>query len=147
MRAREFEFIRLSDESGVSGTGRVAEGIMFSDGSCAVRWLTKTRSTATYASFADVVAIHGHGGKTLVRFIGADGKPLAHCSHCLHPFDDHWMDNCGGCATTGCTCTLMGHPERVAVETNVPHPFWRKTTESALPEGVPSHCAGRLEVG
>lgn len=66
---RLFELHRLEDETGISGTGRVAEGVQFSDGSCAMRWLTSVASTAIYNSIEDVEAIHGHGGKTIVAWI------------------------------------------------------------------------------
>lgn len=62
-----FVLDRLLDETGVSGTGTVAEGVVFTDGTVALRWLSGTASTAVYASIADVIAIHGHGGKTHVR--------------------------------------------------------------------------------
>lgn len=57
---------RREDESGVSGTGVVAEGVQFADGSAALRWKTAYRSTAVYASMDDVQRIHGHGGKTRI---------------------------------------------------------------------------------
>lgn len=34
-----FEVIRQNDESGVSGTGKVLEGVVWADGSCSVRWV------------------------------------------------------------------------------------------------------------
>lgn len=36
------------------------EGVVFSDGSVAIRWLTAKRSTAVWASMEDMLAIHGH---------------------------------------------------------------------------------------
>lgn len=63
---RSFELVRDEDETGVSGTGVVAEGVEFTDGTCAMRWLTQTASTAVYGSINDVVEIHGHQGKTRV---------------------------------------------------------------------------------
>lgn len=66
-----FRFVleRGIDETGVSGEGTVAEGVIFADGTVALRWLTETASTALYDSIADVVTIHGHGGKTRVRLL------------------------------------------------------------------------------
>lgn len=61
---RRFQLERDEDASGVSGIGVVAQGVEFDDGSCAMRWLTTTSSTAVYASAADVQAIHGHQGRT-----------------------------------------------------------------------------------
>jgi hypothetical protein len=66
---RRFYLRRLEDETGISGTGLVTEGVMFTDGSCAMRWMTDRSSVAIYASIEDVVAIHGHGGKTVVEWV------------------------------------------------------------------------------
>ncbi len=36
------------------------EGVVFTDGSCAIRWLTAKRSTSVWASIDDAMSIHGH---------------------------------------------------------------------------------------
>jgi hypothetical protein len=36
------------------------EGVEFSDGSVAIRWMTAKRSTSIWASMEDMLAIHGH---------------------------------------------------------------------------------------
>ena len=36
------------------------EGVVFSDGRCALRWLTPAASVSVWDSFDDVMAIHGH---------------------------------------------------------------------------------------
>src|SRR5262245_59412322 len=36
------------------------EGVVWSDGTCTIRWLTAKGSTAVWASFDDMMAIHGH---------------------------------------------------------------------------------------
>lgn len=61
---RTFELHRFKDESGVSGTGQVAEGIEFGDGTCALRWKTEYKSTALYENAETLEKIHGHNGKT-----------------------------------------------------------------------------------
>lgn len=73
---KNFVLRRKEDETGVSGVGDVAEGVMFTDGTVALRWKTKHRSTCTYDSIADVVAIHGHNGKTLVLWQGVFARGL-----------------------------------------------------------------------
>ncbi len=58
---RSFEMNRRADESGVSGTGKVLEGIIFSDGPCVVRWIadhSPARSESRYDSYGAFVAIH-----------------------------------------------------------------------------------------
>lgn len=59
---------RDEDESGVSGTGIVAEGVIFHDGHVAMRWRTATRTTELLDSIEDVETIHGHHGKTKIIF-------------------------------------------------------------------------------
>lgn len=62
-----FSLVRDEDETGISGTGKVAEGIEFTDGRVALRWCVgHSRSTTIWDSIDDVNAIHGHGGKTRV---------------------------------------------------------------------------------
>lgn len=67
---KRFLLRRIEDETGVSGTGYVAEGVEFTDGTATLRWRTGTASTAVYNSVSDVEVIHGHGGKTVVEWIG-----------------------------------------------------------------------------
>lgn len=65
---RRFYLVRDQDVSGISGTGVVAEGVIFTSGKCAMHWLTKYSSLAVYDSIEDLQAIHGHEGKTRVVF-------------------------------------------------------------------------------
>ncbi|MHA0043495.1 hypothetical protein [Deinococcus sp. PEB2-63] len=65
---RRFHLVRTEDVSGSSGTGAVAEGVEFHDGTVAMRWRTDIRSTALYDSIQHVVTIHGHEGRTTVQF-------------------------------------------------------------------------------
>lgn len=61
-----FWWVRDTDETGMSGVGRVAQVAVFEDRSVSLRWL-KTRNTAGvgstvfYDSIADLVHVHGHG--------------------------------------------------------------------------------------
>ena len=66
---KTFELIREIDISGVSGTGIVAEGIIFSDGRIAMRWLTETATTVIFDCIEDVQTIHGHNGSTVIRYV------------------------------------------------------------------------------
>lgn len=64
-----FELHRREDETGISGTGVVAEGIRFTDGTCALRWRTAHTSFGLYHSIDSVIAIHGHNGQTRVVWV------------------------------------------------------------------------------
>jgi hypothetical protein len=68
MSMRRFHFLRLEDASGVSGCGKVAEGVVFSNGKVALEWLSNHASTNLYDSIADVEFIHGHEGRTKIVF-------------------------------------------------------------------------------
>jgi hypothetical protein len=61
-----FYLKRVEDESGVSGTGRVAQGFVFDNGKVAVTWLSEHPTVTIYDNIGEVHAIHGHGGKTEV---------------------------------------------------------------------------------
>lgn len=61
-----FDLVRSEDVTGSSGTGIVAHGCIFDDGTVAMRWLTACRSTALYDSIEDVETIHGHNGATVI---------------------------------------------------------------------------------
>ena len=65
---RTFHLLRLEDESGVSGTGWVAEGAIFSNGWVVLVWRTGTPSLNFYESIDAVSAVHGHGGLTRIVF-------------------------------------------------------------------------------
>jgi hypothetical protein len=66
MDIKHFYLKRNEDESGVSGTGIVAQGVQLPSGHCVLEWLTFTSSIAIYKSLNDVIEIHGHNGKTEV---------------------------------------------------------------------------------
>ena len=59
-----FYLKRIEDESGVSGTGRVAQGFIFDNGKVSVTWLSEHPSVTIYDNIGEVRAVHGHGGKT-----------------------------------------------------------------------------------
>lgn len=66
---RRFVLQREHDVSGVSGTGPVAFGVAFPDGTVAIRWRGQHASTVVWATLADAVAVHGHGGATRIEWI------------------------------------------------------------------------------
>lgn len=70
-RMRRFVLVRSKDASGVSGTGIVGEGVLFSNGEVALTWLTHLKSMAFYHSVDVLEAIHGHNGSTVVQFLDA----------------------------------------------------------------------------
>lgn len=61
---RRFQLMRDVDHTGVSNTGLVADGVVWPDGSVAIRWRGQHASTVVWASLDDAMAVHGHGGHT-----------------------------------------------------------------------------------
>lgn len=55
---RTFKMIRNGDESGVSGTGYVIDGVLFGDGSVVVFWRTNTSSMGIYKTYEEFESIH-----------------------------------------------------------------------------------------
>ena len=106
-----FDLVRDDDETGVSGTGRVAAGVVFEDGTTVVRWLTRVRTTVVYECLADVFTINGHQGKT--RIVPERGHIA--CSR-LHPHGHElvWCHEEG----EGWVCdSITKHPSRRAEHT------------------------------
>ena len=66
---RRFLLVRHSDPSGVSGTGVVAQGVEFTDGAVALRWVGSHPSTVAWADVEHIRVIHGHSGRTVIRWI------------------------------------------------------------------------------
>lgn len=68
-RMRLFVLERSEDVSGMSGTGIVAEGVVFSNGEVAFSWISPL-ATVTMCHSVDVLErLHGHEGRTRVRFL------------------------------------------------------------------------------
>jgi hypothetical protein len=66
---RPFVLMRLDDETGLSGTGVVAWGVLFPDGKAVTRWCgttTDVRQTCVWDDLEHVRAVHGHDGKTSI---------------------------------------------------------------------------------
>ena len=68
-KMRRFVVVRREDETGISGTGIVAEGVVFWDGTCVIKWTTDTSSLGIYKSHVEMIHLHGHGGKTFIKWI------------------------------------------------------------------------------
>lgn len=79
---RRFELHRDHDLTEISGVGIIAEGVVYSDGTVAMRWLSERPTTTTFNCIDDVIAIHGHGGDTRVQYVDREpafnitGRPV-----------------------------------------------------------------------
>ena len=66
---RRFYLQRDEDASGISGTGRIAEGVQYANGWCSMMWLTEYFSLVASPGIDHVEKIHGHQGKTRIVFL------------------------------------------------------------------------------
>lgn len=71
--------IRQADETGSSGIGKVVEGVVFSDGTCVVRWTVpdKPNSTAVWPSFEAFKLFHidkHPDNRTIVNWLNENSR-------------------------------------------------------------------------
>jgi hypothetical protein len=70
---RRFVLNRTEDISGISGTGVIAEGVLFSSGKAVLNWTVNTLagipSVTVFDSIEQVETIHGHGGATRIEWL------------------------------------------------------------------------------
>jgi len=77
---RMFRLVRDVDVSGISGTGHVAEGVLFGDGTVVVRWLGPIErdwgliepTTVVHPNITNVEHLHGHNGQTHIEWEDSD---------------------------------------------------------------------------
>ena len=71
-----FQLVRHTDVTGISGTGVVAEGVEFSDGTVVMRWLKAGTArpdhvkptTVIHDDIESVIGLHSHDGKTEIMW-------------------------------------------------------------------------------
>lgn len=66
---KKFFLNRISDESGMSGVGRVAEGVILPNGTAVLWWLLPPFNVGIYHSVNDLQHTHGHGEKYTTKII------------------------------------------------------------------------------
>lgn len=69
-----FHLVRTEDVSGVSGTGVVAEGIIFHDGQVALSWFGQHHTLVVAPDIDTVIQIHGHGGRTHIEYLDTEAE-------------------------------------------------------------------------
>jgi|SaaInlV_100m_DNA_2_1039680.scaffolds.fasta_scaffold07929_4 hypothetical protein len=74
---RRFLLMRIEDETGMSGTGIVAEGVEMSSGRCLVEFRSHISSSTLYDSIKAVKEIHGHTDAKTTRIKWLDPDPNA----------------------------------------------------------------------
>lgn len=69
---KRFVLQRDRDDTGVSGTGVVAEGVQLSDGRVVIRWFGPDSSIVIWGDMGSVLRVHGHKGATRLRWLDSD---------------------------------------------------------------------------
>ncbi|MFF1756160.1 hypothetical protein [Streptomyces sp. NPDC058266] len=126
---RRFVLRRRVDVSGISGTGDVADGVLWPDGTASIRWRGEHPSVVFWdRGRVSVETIHGHQGATEVVFVdqddeqpvpAADGVPLDPVAAplVLRRVLDHALRKpvpCPNCTrTSACRCIADRSEERV----------------------------------
>ena len=75
-----FRLLRDSDPTTVAGTGHVASGVHWPDGSVTLKWHTPAASSepanvSHYGSVTAMLGIHGHGGRTRMAYVQNEPTP------------------------------------------------------------------------
>ena len=68
-KLRRFWLYRREDQSGVSGTGYVAEGVEWTDGRVDVRFLSTHKTDNGFPNLKELMNLHGHDGGTEIVWI------------------------------------------------------------------------------
>lgn len=71
---RRFYLLRHEDLHNNSGTGVVAEGIVFDDGTGSFTWLTPIKTITNFWRIKEIRDLHGHNGKTEIIIEGKNKK-------------------------------------------------------------------------
>lgn len=75
-RPKLFYLERTADQVGLTGTGKVAEGIVYSDGRVSMRWLGERASTVNHDSIDNVEYIHCHNGNSKIVYYESFSIPF-----------------------------------------------------------------------
>ncbi len=67
-----FRVMRREDVSGNTGTGHVADAVRFPNGKAAIAFREGARSVALYDSLEDLIATHGHDGRTVLEPVAVE---------------------------------------------------------------------------
>lgn len=71
---KKFYLLRNEDVNGNSGTGVVAEGVLFDNGLAAMTWLSDEPTVTTFVFPRSIKKLHGHNGRTEVIMEGKDPR-------------------------------------------------------------------------
>lgn len=70
-----FYLQRDMDVTGASGTGRVADGVLWTDDAVSIRWYGEHKSFVNWDTLDDALAVHLHEGLTRVVWLDNPNTP------------------------------------------------------------------------
>ena len=134
--ARPFVLMRDTDVSGVSGTGVVADGCAFPDGTVALRWRGGNPTSVVFHDngVASVEAIHGHGGATRIVWLAEDLETTAEVAAVYDERDELRREKAEAVAAlvadlralcddhigAPCDCNAIAHAVRAVIDRHAP---------------------------
>ena len=68
-KTKRFYLERKEDIYGISGVGTIAVGVQFPNGKAAMQWQTAIKSIVIYDNVEDLIKVHGHDGKTVLKWL------------------------------------------------------------------------------
>lgn len=97
---RRFYMERLTDQTGVSGTGKVLEGALLESGKVIVEWRSPHKTMGIYNSFEEFKTIHVDCHPDMNRVYFIDRKTPWHCAACgAGGMDGNFCQMCGSAST------------------------------------------------
>lgn len=114
-----FKLVRDQDVSGVSGTGVVADGVIWPDGTVSVRWRGDHPSIVFWRTLDAVKVIHGHNGATRIVLPSSERERLGRIA------DAHSKDE-------GPHGMTYGHCVECGLPWECPTYVWATTSRDAL---------------
>jgi hypothetical protein len=114
---RRFYLQRDIDITGASGTGHVADGVLWPDGTASVRWLGERPSIVHWDRMDDAEAIHGHGGATRIVWLDWAATEVDEDAPCTHCPDGHGAPTrCSWAVHVDAQRDADGQPVRLIVQ-------------------------------
>lgn len=90
MSARPFVLVRHFDPTGISGIGIIGEGVEWTGGTADLHWMTEHESFVHWpGGLPEILAVHGHNGSTVCRFLDEPEAPIDAPSKYVH---DEYLD-------------------------------------------------------
>lgn len=128
-----YDMIRTTDQTGVSGTGRVAQMAIFEDGTATVRWMTGKDSTVNWSKWQDAVDVHINAHPDTTKLVPYGVDPDLICEHGIDVCAEY-CDPCAEAAVAAEASKDMKASDRWAT--------LRQTTKR-LSEIIYDYCASR----